>query len=112
MQRGDDRLAFAADNVRRVVLVLIVRFHHVEDHRLRLIAGGAPHTGEALLQVTSKGGVVWHMGPLGGERPLAVSLKETPPEGMAGGVLCRQILGVVTCRAVMPSTRSAGISFL
>jgi hypothetical protein len=28
----------------------------------------------------------------GGERPLAVGLKETPPEGMAGGVLSRQIL--------------------
>src|SRR5262245_29913123 len=64
MRRGDDRLAFAQDNVRRVVLVLIVRFHHVEDHRLRLIAGGAPHTGEGLLQVTSNGGDVWNMGPL------------------------------------------------
>jgi hypothetical protein len=30
MQRRDDRLAFAADNIRRVVLVLIVRFHYVE----------------------------------------------------------------------------------
>jgi hypothetical protein len=47
VQCRDDRLAFGADNVCRVVIILIVRFHHVEDHRLRLIAGGAPNSGKS-----------------------------------------------------------------
>jgi hypothetical protein len=48
VQRGNDRLALGADNVGRIVIILIIRFHHVEDHRLRLIAGGAPNSGESL----------------------------------------------------------------
>ena len=41
VQRCDDRPTLGANNVRRVVIILIVRFHHVKDHRLRLIAGWA-----------------------------------------------------------------------
>jgi hypothetical protein len=41
----------------------------------------------------------------GGERPLAVGLKETPPEGMAGGVLSRQILRGLGDRD-LPSTHA------
>jgi hypothetical protein len=51
VQCRDDRLALGADNVCRVVMILIVRFHHVEDHRLRLITGRAPNprkSGESL----------------------------------------------------------------
>jgi hypothetical protein len=86
MQRGNDGLAFAADNVRRVVLVLIVRFHHIEDHRLRLIAGGAPNSGEASLQVASYCGIACHV-----ERPVDRQsghdwqVKENPAGGEAGG---------------------------
>jgi len=47
VQRGDDRLALGAYNVCRVVIILIVRFHHVEDHRPRLIAGRAPNPGKS-----------------------------------------------------------------
>ena len=46
MQRRDDRLAFGANNVRGVVVALIVSPHHVEDHWLRLAAGVAPNEGE------------------------------------------------------------------
>src|SRR5262245_65888504 len=100
MQRGDNRLAFAADNVRRVVLVLIVRFHHVEDQRLRLIAGGAPHTGEAFLQVTSNGGDVWHMGPLvASGRTGAASLYQIADDFNAGDITGSR-LGVWDAKSV------------
>src|SRR5262249_56525557 len=45
VQRCNDRLAFLADDVGGIVVIVIVRFHHVEYHRLRLIAGGAPNAG-------------------------------------------------------------------
>jgi hypothetical protein len=42
VQRGDDGLAFVADDVRGVVIVLPVRLHNVEDHGLYLLAGVTP----------------------------------------------------------------------
>jgi hypothetical protein len=70
MQCRDDRLAFVAENVRYIVIVLFVRLHHVENHRLRLLAGGTINAGEAFLQVTGHCGIVWHVeGHLAGERP-------------------------------------------
>jgi hypothetical protein len=66
MQRGDDRLAFAA--VRRVVLVLIVRFHPSKIIGRVLLRWGTIHGG-SVPSGHEQRGVAWHMGPLGGERP-------------------------------------------
>src|SRR4029450_13621371 len=51
MQRGNDRLAFVADDVSGVVIVLVVRWHHVESHRLDFLAGIAPHVWEVLKSI-------------------------------------------------------------
>jgi hypothetical protein len=45
VQRGDDRLAFVADDVGDVARVLIAGRTHIEDHPLYLLAGIAPHAG-------------------------------------------------------------------
>jgi hypothetical protein len=115
MQRCYDGLALAAHNVCRVVLVLIVRFHHVENHRLRLIAGGTPNSGEASLQVAGYCGIAHHV-----ERPVDRQsghdwqLKETPPEGRPAGLCLGRFLGAgdYLCRVVVATTRLAGIWFL
>ena len=38
--------AFLADDVGGIVVILIVRLHDVEYHRLRLVAAGAPNSGK------------------------------------------------------------------
>src|SRR5215510_547210 len=51
MQCGDDRLAVIANDIGRVVVALATYGHHIENHFLRLVAGGAPDQREAFQRV-------------------------------------------------------------
>jgi hypothetical protein len=54
VQRGDDRLAFVADDVGDVARVLIAGRHHIEDHPLYLLAGIAPVVPENSIRADSR----------------------------------------------------------
>src|SRR5262245_2654632 len=51
MESRDDRPAFSANDVGGIVIVLIVRLHHIEDRPLDLLAGVAPHAREAFQRI-------------------------------------------------------------
>ena len=53
MQRHKDGLAFITNNVCRIVVVLVVGLHHIENDGLHLAAGGAPRAGELIQQIHS-----------------------------------------------------------
>jgi hypothetical protein len=51
VQSRNDRLAAIANDIRRIVIVLLAGLRHIEDHRLNCLAGIAPYEGKALERV-------------------------------------------------------------